>query len=100
MAYKKIKLALDSVLTDKTKIVEIGQTITEVTILKIPTGVTINIAFGDGELFAIQDYFSAQPRGDDEQNRGLYWSNPVAQPGVTVEVLVSFGGSVNASGKP
>lgn len=87
MGYRKLVLHLDNVLTDKTQIVPRGQTVKEVFISSMPTGVSIQLALGDGELLDISSAVSFAPTGDDAIN-GLYWANPVARAGVTVGVVV------------
>lgn len=86
MAYRKYTLKLDSVL-DRTKIVERGQGIKEVFISTMPTGVSLQLALGDGELLTVSSAVSFAPTGDDAI-LGLYWANPTARPGVTVDVIV------------
>lgn len=93
MSYRVLTVALDNVLTDRIELVPPGQTITEIDILDMPDGVEIQLALGDGQLFTVPRPITFEPRGEEDQNRGLFWANPVSHPGLTIEIIVSSGGA-------
>lgn len=97
MSYTVKTLDLGAIIPDDSRVQVIpnNTTISEVVILKFPVTTTIRLAFGDSPLFEVTGPISFQPRGQDEQERGLFWSNPVAQPGVKIQVIVASGGTVN-----
>lgn len=92
--YRRITKSLALATSDKAEAVEVvaaGQTITEVFLTKMPTGVTIQLMFGrQGDPIDIDDKVSFAP-DDDEQELGLYLLNPVALPGTSVDIYVSGG---------
>lgn len=96
MSYRIFPLDLSAANSDPVTLVPQNQTITEIVLLKMPTGGSFQLAIGDGPMIEIEGPISFQPVGADEQTRGLYWQNPVAQPGVVLSLLVAFGASVGA----
>jgi hypothetical protein len=94
MAYRILTLKLDNAV-ERQEIVQRGQTIKEVFITTMPSGVSIQLALGDGPLMTISSAVSFEPTGDDAIN-GLSYANPVARPGVTLDVIVVAGESLNA----
>lgn len=98
MAYKKILLKMDTASNDAISLVPRGSRIVEIVLFSMPAGVSFKLAIGDNELFTIDKPFTSQPQGDDMQNNGLSWANPVARPGVVLEMLVAFGESTVRAG--
>lgn len=92
MGYKPYIMSLETE-TERTQLVPRNQRITEVAILNVPVGASFRLALGDHEMFYVDSPITLQPRGDEVQNHGLYFQNDVAQPGVEIEVIVSFDGS-------
>ena len=89
MAYRKVRLKLDVVLSEPTEIVPISRVVNEVFILVVPAGVTIQLQFGQsGDPIDISSPIAFQPTGSDAV-QGVYWRNPVASPGVTVDIYVA-----------
>lgn len=98
MSYRVITLDLSAVIDDSApvEIVGPGTTISEIVLLEMPVNTTIKFALGDNQLFKVSNPLTLQPRGYDEQERGLKWANPAAQPGVTIEIIVASGGVTGA----
>lgn len=97
MSYKIIPLDLTVASSDPAQIVPQNQAITEIVLLKMPAGASFQLAIGDGPMIEIEGPISFQPTGVEETTRGLYWQNPVAQPGVVLSLLVAFGASTGAA---
>lgn len=93
MSYRVFQLDLTNASTDdnKVEIVPHNQRITEVVILNMPSGVSIRLGFGDSQLFTVSGPVSFEPTGEDEQQHGLYWANPIAIPGQKIELIVASG---------
>lgn len=90
MAYKVITVDLATAVpnANPVKLISRDQKITEVTIPKFSGD--ISIAFGnDADLIPIDAPISFKPTGEDGK-KGLFYSNPVAQVGVTVALVVGF----------
>jgi hypothetical protein len=94
MAYRKKRLALDAVTTEPQEIANRDELLTEIFCTKFPPNTTIVLYLGqDKDPIDIDGVFSFQPTGE-EAERGLFWTNPVAQPGVSVNVFVVTGSKV------
>lgn len=90
MAYRVIAVDLSVAVPNAApvKLISRDQVITEVTLPKFSGD--ISLAFGSpADLIPIDAPISFKPTGNDGRN-GLYYSNPVAQPGVSVNILVGF----------
>jgi hypothetical protein len=99
MGYRIIPLHMDVASNDKQQIVGKGTRITEVILLTMPAGVSFKLALGENEAFTVDKPITLQPDAEDLNNQGLYWINPVARPGVSLELVVVFGaGGANAAG--
>lgn len=96
MSYRVLSLDLTNLTTDKQELIPRNSTISEVVVFSMPAGVSIQIALGDSPLFTVNGPFSLEPDSEDEREFGLYWANPVARPGVKIEMIVAGGGSLSA----
>jgi hypothetical protein len=95
MAYKVVTVDLTNAIsgTGKQRIVSEGKPVRAISISKIPSGATFRLHLGQQDGIYIDDAVSVVGITDDEDSRrGIYYSNDVAQPGVTVELVVSFAG--------
>lgn len=89
--YKRKTLKLDAVIASPSEIVPRDQKLREVIIAKMPANTTISLYFGElSDPIDISDPISFQPR-DDDAERGLFWTNPTAQAGVSIDVIVVTG---------
>lgn len=74
-----------------TEVVSSSQRMAEVDILSVPANTTIELAFGaTADFFIVDDKFYSAPKGEDVQSGSLRYRNLVAQPGVVLQLIVSF----------
>ncbi len=91
MSYKRRNLDLTAVNSNPTELVPARTRVQEVFITKLPAGATLQIQFGQtSDPIDIDAPVSFKPTGEDGNN-GLYWLNPTAQPGVSVDIYVVTG---------
>lgn len=68
--------------------------VAEIFVLDIPLGQVFKLRLGrNTDFISITRPFSMEPRGEQEQNNGLFIKNDTAQPGVVVEVVIVTGDS-------
>lgn len=66
----------------------------EIYMMDIDAGASYWLKVGEGNpLQPIKRPYSFEPESDDEANSGLFYTNPIAQAGVIVYVVVAFGTS-------
>lgn len=69
-----------------------GKRISEIYMMDLNAGSVFWLRVGEANpLQPISRPFSFEPDGDDEANRGLYYSNPIASPGVLAYIVVVYG---------
>lgn len=86
-----VNVDLTNAFTQKS-IVSEQKRIGAVTVLVMPTGATLQMQLGpNGQPFTVPGpgVFEGFDPGD-EGNHGLYIVNPVAQPGVSVQLMVGY----------
>lgn len=98
MAYKNATISLTNVILagDKQAIpgVTPNKRIGNVSITNMPAGASFRIHFGEQDGILVKGegaIIGAQT--DEDSMRGLFFSNDVAQPGVSVEMTVAFAGA-------
>lgn len=84
--------------SDKVKLVDPNVSVAEIVLPTMPAGVTFKFAMGRNPLLTLDRPISFQPRAEDMTNDGLFWNNPVARPGVVLEMWVAFGAPIGAAG--
>ncbi len=97
MSYKKRTLDLTNVVLpdNAIELAPIGRRVVEVFVTKVPTGVVFQLLFGqNSDPIDIDGPVSFQPT-EDNGNNGLFWANPTALPGTTVDVYVVYGAGLS-----
>lgn len=94
MAYSVITVDLSQATGNNgTTIVEKGQSIAEIDIFGMPANATMELALGLTTDFFFVAPCTMEPDDAEAQNNSLRYRNLVPQPGVTVQLVVSFAGS-------
>ncbi len=95
MAYKTTTIDLTAIVAEGNKqpvaAISADKPIGSVTVTKIAAGASFNLHLGDQDRWFIDGQGALVGiSAPEDANRGLFFSNPVAQPGVIVELTVSF----------
>lgn len=92
MAYRRVDLALDNVVSEPQQIVSRDQRIREIIILAVADGASVELQFGNpADKIDVAGPLTFQPDGE-EARAGLFWTNAVAQAGVVITIYIVFGG--------
>lgn len=90
--YIRKKLDLSAAQTSRIELVPPGKTIAEIFVLAVPAGASFDLLVGNNaDYITIPAPFTMEPQGEQEANNGLYWRNPVAQAGLSVDLYIVFG---------
>lgn len=86
-------IALDAIKAEDQTIIEPGRRVSEFFVLDMPTGAKFSLRVGQSNpLITVTRPLTMEPQGDQESNSGIYWRNDTAQAGVSVQVVIVFGG--------
>lgn len=92
MSYKVKTLKLDNLISSDApeELIPKNRGVTEVAVISIPSGVSVNLRFGqNSDDIPLSNPIGFSPTGE-ESNGGLYWNNPVAVPGGRVVLLIGM----------
>lgn len=95
MGYRVEKVALDAAF-DLTTLVQPGTRLRGILVTDMPTGASLYMAIGSNALFRVNPGIGFQIDKDEDDATAAYGitiRNPIAQPGVTVEIMIVAGGA-------
>jgi hypothetical protein len=94
MSYEVKRIDLAAATVQDQRLVPPGKRISEFFILDMPAGASFKLKVGDANPYIpVTRPFTMEPTGEDEANNGLLWANDAAQAGVTVDIVIVYGGA-------